>query len=200
VKSDDELVEAWTGGDRAAGDELFSRHFDAIYRFFARKLHADVSDLVQRTFLGLAEARTRFRGEATVRTFLFVIARRELQQFFASRQRHEALDFSVSSLNDLGPSPSSILRRNDERSLLVAALRRIPVDLQIALELHYWESMSGAEIALVLELPEGTVRSRLRRGLEAVREEMEKLAGEARGAWADDESLDGFARASCPYE
>ena len=54
------------------------------------------------------------------------------------------------------------------RRLLLRALRSIPLDLQIAIELHYWEGMSGRELAEVLEIPEGTVRSRLRRAQEAL--------------------------------
>src|SRR6185295_627111 len=101
-----------------------------------------VSDLVQRTFLGLVEARDTMRGEASVRTFLFVIARRELYGFFTQRAKNGAVDFGVSSVRDLAPSPSSVVRRSDERTLLAEALKRIPVDLQIVLELHYWEGLA----------------------------------------------------------
>ena len=52
----------------------------------------------------------------------------------------------------------------------MAALQSLPVDLQIALELRFWQELSGPDLALVLEIPEGTVRSRLRRALEALRE------------------------------
>ena len=48
----------------------------------------------------------------------------------------------------------------------MAGLRSIALELQIVLELHYWEQCSVAEIAAALELPEGTVKSRLRRGRE----------------------------------
>lgn len=59
---------------------------------------------------------------------------------------------------------------------MLRALRAIPLDLQIALELHFWEDLSGPEMAEALEVPEGTVRSRLRRAKEAVRAKMEELA------------------------
>lgn len=198
-RSDQELLAAWAAGEKAAGDALYQRHFEAVYAFFARKVNGDVADLVQRTFLGLAEARERFRGDAQVRTFLFGIARRELSQFFAGKRRAGLLDLGVSSLEDLAPSPSSLARRRDERSLLAEALRRIPLDLQIALELHYWEELGGAEIAAVLDVPEGTVRSRLRRGLELLRTQMEQLSGEKRGPWSDEDALEKWARASSPY-
>ncbi|MCA9573851.1 MAG: sigma-70 family RNA polymerase sigma factor [Polyangiales bacterium] len=175
------LLEAWRAGDAQAGEALFNRHFDAIYDFFASKLSIDVSDLVQRTFLGCVEARDRFRGDASFRTFLYAIARHELYGYFRSRKRNEALDFSVSSLSDLAPGPSSLLRAGTERARLVEALRTLPLDLQIILELRFWEDLSGPELAIVLEIPEGTVRSRLRRGVEALREQLARGTGSPTG-------------------
>jgi RNA polymerase sigma-70 factor (ECF subfamily) len=174
--TDEELLTAWKAGDRAAGDRLFERHFDALYRFFGRKTGGDISDLVQRTFLALVEGKERFRGEASVRTYLFAIARNELLVHFRGHRRDEPVDFSVHSLHDLGPSPSQILAGKREDRLLLEALRRIPLDLQIAVELHYWEGLHGPELARVLDIPEGTVRSRLRRGLEMLREQAAQLA------------------------
>lgn len=168
--SDEVLYEAWRGGDREAGHALFERHFDAVFRFFEHKIQGDVSDLVQRTFLGCVEARDRFRGASSFRTFLFAVARHELCGFYRSRRRGAPIDFGVSSLADLAPSPSSVARRRSERAALSDALRSLPVDLQIAIELRFWEGLSGPELAVVLEIAEGTVRSRLRRALEALRD------------------------------
>ena len=58
------------------------------------------------------------------------------------------------------------------------AMRRVPLDLQIALELHYWEDMTTAELAEVLEIPQGTVKSRLRRGREALQAELARLTND----------------------
>lgn len=196
--TDDELLGAWQAGDRAAGERLFGRHFDTVYGFFQRRVAGDVSDLVQRTFLGLVEARDRIRGESTVRTYLFVIARRELWAHYDKRDKEREIDFGVSSIEDLLPSPSSLLRRKDERTLLSEALRRVPVDLQLMIELHYWEGLAGPDIARIVEIPEGTVRSRLRRALEALRAELEALATTPRDEWRDEESLASWARAWAP--
>lgn len=196
--TDEQLLSLWQAGDRAAGDQLFGRHFDTVYGFFQRRVAGDVSDLVQRTFLGLIEGKDRMRGESTVRTYLFVIARRELWAHYGKRDKESALDFGVSSLEDLMPSPSSLLRHKDEQTLLSEALRRIPVDLQLVIELHYWEGLAGPDIARVVEVPEGTVRSRLRRGIEALRAELERLAGKSRSEWKDEESLVSWARTWAP--
>ncbi len=176
ARSDGELLAAWAEGDRRAGDELFTRHFAAMYRFFAGKIRGDVEDLVQSTFVACLEGRAEFRGEASVRTYLFAVARRMLYRHFRTKSRRGEVDFSVTSLQDLGPSPSTGLRARQDRRLLLEALRAIPLELQIALELHYWEELSGPEMAEVLDVPEGTVRSRLRRAREALEEQFARLA------------------------
>lgn len=196
--SDAELLDAWQAGDHAAGDRLFARHFDTVFGFFQRRMAGDVSDLVQRTFLGLVEARGRVRGESSVRTYLFVIARRELWAHYEKQKRQGALDFGVSSIEDLTPSPSSMLRHKDDHALLGEALRRIPVDLQLVVELHYWEGLAGPEIAKIIDVPEGTVRSRLRRALEALRLKLEEVAGASRAEWGDADRLEVWAAAMAP--
>lgn len=171
--SDNELLERWRGGDRDAGNELFERHFDAIYRFFVHKVPDDATDLVQRTFLACVEGRERFRGASSFRTYLFAIARHELLAHW--RKRRPTADPAVSSVLDLSASPSTALALRAEHRLLLEALRSIPLELQIAIELHYWEELSAREIAEILELPEGTAKSRLRRAREALLERIAEL-------------------------
>lgn len=196
---DAELLHRWRGGDKGAGAELFGRHFPSVRRFFANKVAAvEVEDLVQRTFMGCVEASARFREEATFRTFLFGIARRQLYKHLRDRAREQAHaepDLTVSSIHDLAHSPSAVLAAHEERVVLLQALQRVPVEDQMLLELHYWEQLAAPEIAEVLELSAGAVRTRLhraRRGLEAVVEAMLRPAG--RDAAAID--LDAVARAA----
>ena len=70
---DRELLEAWRGGDEAAGRALFERHFDAIFRFFRAKLPEAAEDLTQQTFLGCLKGKERYRGESSFRTYLFTM-------------------------------------------------------------------------------------------------------------------------------
>jgi RNA polymerase sigma-70 factor (ECF subfamily) len=193
MATDFELLKAWREGDRQAGDELFMRHFDSLYRFFARKVTGDVEDLVQKTFLACVEGQETFRQDASFRTFLFAIARNLLYRYWRSRSRSGEVDFTVTSLQDLGPSPSLAIKARQEQRLLLEGLRRIPLDLQIALELHYWEGMSGPDIAVVLDVPEGTVRSRLRRGREVLIEKIGELAQSAEVLQATTCNLDRWA-------
>ena len=170
------LLQAWRDGDEAAGEALFERHFDAIYRFFCNKVGRDVDDLVQQTFLGCLEARPRMRGDASFRTFLFAVARKQMLRHREGRYGGPGgPSFQDSRVADLDASPTQLVVDHQEQALLLRALRRLPLDLQIALELFYWDSLPSAELAEVLEIPHGTVRSRLRRARELLREQVERL-------------------------
>jgi RNA polymerase sigma-70 factor (ECF subfamily) len=161
TRSDRDLLDGWRAGDAAAGSELFERHFDALYRFFRGKAEGGVDDLVQETFLACLRSRDALRGEASFRTYLFTVARHELYAYWRNRQRRAGdVDVGEISLADLATSPSGVVARKAEHQLLLRALRAIPLDLQIALELHFWQGLTGPELAVVLEVPEGTVRSR----------------------------------------
>lgn len=175
--SDDlELLEAWRKGDRAAGEQLFERHFDAIARFFRNKVDRGIDDLIQRTFLACVESKDRFRGEASFRTFLFAVAHNVLGKHYRSQRRHgDKIDFGVTSVHDLSPSPSVVVAKHHEHRVLLQALRRIPIEHQIVLELYYWEKLSAAEVGGVLDVPEGTARTRIRRAKKLLEEQMHRL-------------------------
>lgn len=177
MHDDFEVLDRWRAGDRGAGNELLRRHFDRLYRFFANKVGQEVDDLIQRTFLACVESRDRFRKQASVRTYLFTVARHELYHHFRRSRRDERVtDVGEHSVADLGSTPSRIAAARQEHKLLLTALRRIPLDLQVAVELHYWEGMSTAEVGEVLEIPQGTAKSRLRRAREHLQEQMRAIA------------------------
>ncbi|MBA3398057.1 MAG: sigma-70 family RNA polymerase sigma factor [Deltaproteobacteria bacterium] len=168
MRSDLELLDAWRGGDLAAGDELVSRHWTSIARFFRAKVGDDGADLISQTFLACVEGKDRIEGD-NVKAYLFAVARRRLADHFRKRARTPVTDFALSSLADLGTGPATELGRQQQRALLQLALTRIPLDDQIALELAYFEGMSRRELAGVLEIPENTVRSRLARARDKLR-------------------------------
>lgn len=171
---DVELLERWCNGDAVAGNELFSRHFHAVLRVFRHKVeHAD--DLVQRTFLACIEHRDAIRDARRFRAWLLRIARNELYAHLRSRAGRADLDTGITSLHHIGASLSSMVGQEERRGRLIAALRRIPLDYQCALELFYWEGLTGDELALALDIPVGTVRSRLRLGRKLLREQLDAL-------------------------
>ena len=175
--TDAELLEAWRGGDRRAGEELFERHFDAVARFFRNKIDHGIDDLIQRTFLACVESRDKFRGDSSFRTYIFGVAHNILGKHYRSKKRHgDRIDFGITSVHDLAPSPSVVVAKHREQRLLLEALRRIPLEHQVVLELYYWERLPAPEVAQVVGVPEGTARTRIRRAKQLLVEEMEKLA------------------------
>jgi len=190
--SDLELLSAWRSGDSQAGNTLCKRHVDALYRFFRTKVSSGAEDLVQHTLTAAVEARDRFAGQSSFKSYLFGIARNLLRAEFRRRMKWERdPDFSGQSLEDCDPSPSTALREAQQRSLLTRAMRRIPVDFQIALELYYWENLTGPELAEILGLGEPGVRSRLRRAKEALRDAMDNLGASDEDSLASLRQLEG---------
>lgn len=193
--TDLELFEAWVRGDKHAAGELFERHFDAVERFFRNKLADGHDDLVQQTFAACLEGRDRFRRDSSFRTYLFAIANNLLRTHFRSRRRESArLEFTEVSAHDLAPGPSTMFRRQREQQLLLESLRQIPLDFQVVLELYYWEELSGSEIAQVLETPENTIRSRIRKGKQLLEKKMRVLARNRDELEATLGDLDKWAR------
>jgi RNA polymerase sigma factor (sigma-70 family) len=174
-QGDSELLEAWQAGDRRAGHELFTRHFKSIRRFFANKVGGDAEELVQSTFARCVEGRDRFRNRSSFRTFLFGIARNVLREHFRWRKL-EQFDPDRHSVEYSGAGPSTLLAAKQEQRLLLEALRRIPLEHQTLLELYFWEKLSASQIAEIFEIPENTVRTRIRRGKALLREQLTLLA------------------------
>lgn len=177
MEDDATLFDRWAEGDRDAGNLLIRRHFQTVFRFFRTKVAADVDDLIQRTFLASMEARTRFRRESSFRAFVLGLARIELLMHYRRSGREgERIEPSVTTVHDLKTSVSDLVVRHEEHRLLQRALRRIPLDLQIVLELRYWEQLSSRELGEVLAIPAPTVRSRLRRARELLAEQVRQVA------------------------
>lgn len=192
--SDAELLERWRTGEAAAGEALFQRHFDSVYGFFETKCPADADELVQTTFLACVKnARDQFRGDASFRTYLFTIARHELHHLLRTRQRRDAkLDFELSSIMELVSTPGTKLARDQEHRQLVEALQHLPVEQQTLLELHYWEDLEIGALAEIFEAPAATIRTRLHRARNALRD---RLAAVAPRAELDSvETMDAWVR------
>jgi RNA polymerase sigma-70 factor (ECF subfamily) len=177
---DTELLERWRSGDRIAGNALFNRYYEAIERFFLNKVSSEVADLVQETFVACVAARDRVNDGTKFRAYIFSIAYNvlcgHLRKIYSSGQQ---LDVDEISVHDVMKSPDTSTAHGREQRLLLEALRNIPIRFQVILELHYWEDMTTEEIADILQLPVGTVRSRLRRARELLKQAMGRLAHSA---------------------
>ena len=172
VADDDELLIAWRDGDRGAGDALVARWFEPVCRFFRSKLGDDVEDLIQRTFLDCLESRDRVRS-TSFRSFLFAVARNRLFDELRRDLRKPVDQLGTISIAELRTRPSERIARSQDRDAVIRAMQTLPLDMQITLELAYWEDLGGSEIAAALGISEHTVRSRLSRARGLVRDELD---------------------------
>ena len=179
MEGDLDLLRSWQAGDKQAGSRLFARHFSAMRRFFGNKIaDGEAEDLIQQCMLECVKASEAFRGHSSFRAYLFAIARRQLWHHVHRRSRDAGRrepDQTVSSLADCGLSPSKLAAHSEVQARIAEAMRRLPIDLQIALELHYWEQLTSSELGEVLGISPVTARTRLHRAREQLREMLSDL-------------------------
>jgi len=172
-ENDSALLHAWQDGDQAAGTALVRKHFPLVYRFFRSKLDQDIDGLVERTLLICRESGERYREAPSMRAYLLGIARSQLLLCVHVYTQPRVRRAGEVARGGAGPRP---LRpepeRLPERPQLLAALRALPVDLQIAVELYYWEDLAIDEVASVLDVPPGTVKSHLARARKELRDHL----------------------------
>jgi RNA polymerase sigma-70 factor (ECF subfamily) len=155
------LLERWQAGDRAAGTRLIRRHHASIAGFFANSVSDDDrQDLAQQTFERITRGKQGFRGDCSVRTYFFRVARGVLVDHL--RRHRKGFDPLTASLEDVGGmTPSRVVAELGRTHALLGCLRALPLEAKELLELYYWQGCTAAELGQVLEIPEGTVRRRI---------------------------------------
>src|ERR1043166_2247348 len=171
--SDAELLERWRSGDRDSGEALFERYYHMVERFFLNKIGDAISDLVQETFVRCVQNNDKIRDDQ-FRVYLFGIAYNVLNGYLRQRYRDGGAPGDT-SIRDLADGPVTLVFQRRDHRLLLEALRSIPSDDQVLLELHYWESLTTDAIAEVRRIPVGTARGRLQRAREKLAEVMHHL-------------------------
>lgn len=178
MEEDEQLYRRWASGQRSAGETLIERHLDTVGRFLANKCPdpSRLEDLVATVFERCAKSLGQFGERSTFRTYLLGIAYNVARDDLKRHVRAPKFDETLTSLASVSRSPSAIVAVREEQAILLQALRQLPFALQAVLELHFFEELSRAEVAEILELPEGTVASRLRKAKVELRNELEALA------------------------
>ena len=172
--SDPELVERVRGGEREAFGFLYRRHQAAVYRF-ARAMTGSsplAEDIVQEVFLALMRDLERYdASRAALRTYLFGIARNLSRYKIRSLRRLLPLDeVEAVGLED----PAAALSAREETRRLRQCVRGLPARYREVIILCELQELDYAETALVLNVPIGTVRSRLHRGRQMLIERLRR--------------------------
>jgi len=161
-----------------------ARLLRALARSLVRR-DDDADDVAQEAFLASLGRAPRKRG-FSCRAWLAGIARnvaRRTRRATARRDRHEAAAAAARRSSEVA-SPIEIADRLETLRSVVEAVEALSSPYRDALFLRYFESLSGAEIALRLGVSEATVRTRLNRGLVLVRERLDRAHGGDRRAWS----------------
>lgn len=189
------LLAEWRAGDQRAGSQILRAYFAPLHRFFFNKVdvEADIDELIQDTLMACVAGVQRIRSGASFRSYLFSVAHNRLISHWQRRRHARAIDALRESVVDLGASPTQALAHREEHRVLLAALRRLPLEMQVLLEMHHWERLPGPELAQVLDLPEGTVRSRLRRANTLLRAAIVAVTGSELSATSTLNDLERWA-------
>ena len=167
--TDDELVAAAQSGDRAALDTLLRRHLDLIHAVCSRLAGnpADAADATQEALIAIVRGLPRFDRRAAPRTWMYRVATNACLDELRRRGRRPRLGLDDAMAERPDPSPP-VDRSVTDRLTLDDALARLPEEFRVAVVLRDVHGMDYAQIAEVLQIPIGTVRSRIARGRKAL--------------------------------
>ena len=195
-REDEELVRRLRTGDEAAYEELLSRFQQQVYNLAYRLLNdaGDASDVVQEVFLKIFRNVGHFRRQSSLKTWIYRItvneAHNQRRWFFRHRSREVGLDdepdqIRTRNVPDSERSPFDCTFDREKHELIENALARINPLFREAVVLRDVEDLSYEEIAEVLQISLGTVKSRILRGREALRQELTaRLEPEPAWRWA----------------
>jgi len=185
VDPDADLVGRWQSGDAGAFEMLVRRHerrvFSLVYRMLGNRQEAE--DVAQEAFLALHRHGHRFRGDARFSTFVYRVAANAALNRRRSLGRRRAREEALAQRQDAGQDLPSTPRDPEDaasgvevQARVQAALLGLPNDLRMAVVLYDIEGQSYGEIAQELRIPEGTVKSRIHRARNALRDRLKALA------------------------
>jgi RNA polymerase sigma factor (sigma-70 family) len=158
-------------GDQQALEDCYRVYGPLVRSYLRRFLPADdIDDVMQLTFLGLWQARTRIDPTLPIEPLLFTIARRRVIDTLRRRPKVE-----VEVMRDLmGDDGGELAERMAWAAEIRWALTRLPDEQRQAIELAYFAQLTQSQIARQLEVPIGTVKARVWRGLDRLAEVLQQ--------------------------
>jgi RNA polymerase sigma-70 factor (ECF subfamily) len=166
-------VEAILRGDKTVCHAVISEFLPSLVAFFRGMGMASsvAEDLAQETFLEFWRSLSSFRGESSLKTWLFVIGRRVAWRHIRKKRLPVAKEDEQiwDELDDGGHKQDELLWKREQKEQLAACVASLPASHKEVLLLHYMEELSIREVATVLSIAEGTVKSRLNRALGQLR-------------------------------
>jgi RNA polymerase sigma-70 factor (ECF subfamily) len=176
--AEETLLDYWRTGDRAAADELLRRCKPMLSAFFRRRTTQNVDELVQRTLVACVQSVANFEGRSSFKGFLLGIARNQFLMNLRSNRPSERPTHVSTYPED---SPSQLVASKEELRILTTALNATSAPFRTVLKMFYWDDLSVEEIARTLDVPTGTVKSRLGRGRLMIKAKIIEATGSTNG-------------------
>ncbi len=188
AKVDQLLVQRVQKGDKRAFDLLILKYQHRIVSLVSRYVsdHSEAQDVAQEAFIKAYRAIGRFRGDSAFYTWLYRIAINTAKNWIVAKNRRppasdidavDAEQYGISArLKETSTPENEMLREEIERTVF-DTIATLPEDLRTAIMLREMDGMSYEEIAMTMECPIGTVRSRIFRAREAIDEKLKPLIG-----------------------
>jgi RNA polymerase sigma-70 factor, ECF subfamily len=162
---DEALIGRIAGGDRRAMEELYARHHVQVYRFILRLVRnqATAEDLVSEVFLDVWRQAGRFERRSQVSTWLLAIARfKALSNLRRGKQKEAELpDEIATAIEDPADNPGDVLQKKDRSAVLRQCLNALSAEHREIIDLVYYHEKPVAEVAEIVGIPEGTVKTRM---------------------------------------
>lgn len=166
------LISRARGGDREAFGELVEQYRDNVYRLAYRMCGNayDADEAAQEAFVAAWRALPNFRGDAKFSTWLYRLTTNAAIDVMRREKRHQTMgDGEMIDLADDADSPQETVERTEQQEAVQKALATLSEEYREVLLLRYMEELDYAEIAEVLQLPSGTVKSRINRAKAALK-------------------------------
>ena len=175
--SDRALASALAKGDQAALGAIYDRYQRDVHRFVARMMRgADVDDIVQTVFLEAHRSAPRFRGESSLKTWLFGIAANLVRTSFRGEQRRRTATTALQSLPEKPqPSPADAISEDQRRRWVAAAVDGLSPALKEIYVLCVVEELPGKDAAQILGIREPSVWRRLTDARDALRRAIQEM-------------------------
>jgi RNA polymerase sigma-70 factor (ECF subfamily) len=183
---DGRLIEGLRAGDNAAYEALLGRFQEPVFNLVSRLMKdtGEACDVVQEVFLKVFRKIDSFRGDSSLKTWIYRIAVNEAHNHGRWNGRHRRQEVGLEGDEDSrrycdilaapGGSPFDYVLDRERHRLVEAALAELSPSFRSVVVLRDVEDLSYEEIAEILDVPLGTVKSRILRGREALRRELEK--------------------------